>query len=125
MLVTGIFYFSDVFNRFFLMVSKTQHCVLTFSQNKSWFLRVCGKSLLKTLWEKEKLLVTGTFFLFPLCFQPCYITACHFPQIEYCCLRTLSVWKSLKFVVWERVKGLNCPINQSFTCLIRSQAVDE
>ena len=30
--------------------------------NKPWFLRVCSKSLLKTLWEKEKLLVTSNFF---------------------------------------------------------------
>ena len=29
--------------------------------NKSWFLRVCSGSLLKTLWEKEKLLVTSNF----------------------------------------------------------------
>ena len=30
--------------------------------NKSWFLLVCNRSLLKTLWEKEKLLVTSNFF---------------------------------------------------------------
>ena len=29
--------------------------------NKPWFLRVCGRGLLKTLWEKEKLLVTSSF----------------------------------------------------------------
>ena len=29
--------------------------------NKSWFLRVCRKSLLKTEWEKDKLLVTSNF----------------------------------------------------------------
>ena len=29
--------------------------------NKPWFLRVCSTSLLKTLWEKEKLLVTSSF----------------------------------------------------------------
>ena len=28
---------------------------------KPWFLRVCSTSLLKTLWEKEKLLVTSNF----------------------------------------------------------------
>ena len=39
--------------------------------NKPWFLRVCSKSLLKTLWEKEKLLVTS----------------CHFHQISNCCLQ--------------------------------------
>ena len=30
-------------------------------QNKPVFLRVCGTSPLKTLWEKEKLLVTSNF----------------------------------------------------------------
>ena len=29
--------------------------------NKPWFLRVCTLSLFKTLWEKEKLLVTSNF----------------------------------------------------------------
>ena len=29
--------------------------------NKPWFLRVCSISLLKTMWEKEKLLVTSNF----------------------------------------------------------------
>ena len=29
--------------------------------NKPWFLRVCSTNLLKTLWEKEKLLVTSNF----------------------------------------------------------------
>ena len=29
--------------------------------NKPWFLHVCSASLLKTLWEKEKLLVTSNF----------------------------------------------------------------
>ena len=29
--------------------------------NKPWFLRVCSTSLLKTPWEKEKLLVTSNF----------------------------------------------------------------
>ena len=29
--------------------------------NKPWFLRVCSRGLLKTLWEKKKLLVTSNF----------------------------------------------------------------
>ena len=29
--------------------------------NKPWFLRFCSTSLLKTLWEKEKLLLTSNF----------------------------------------------------------------
>ena len=30
--------------------------------NKPWFLHICSTSLLKTLWEKEKLLVTSNFY---------------------------------------------------------------
>ena len=35
-------------------------CISPF-QNKPWFSRVCSTSALKTLWEKEKLLVTSNF----------------------------------------------------------------
>ena len=31
--------------------------------NKPWLLRVCSTNLLKTLWEKEKLLIKGNFSL--------------------------------------------------------------
>ena len=39
---------------------KYYHLVNPFP-NKPWFLRVCSIGLLKTLWEKEKLLVTSNF----------------------------------------------------------------
>ena len=38
--------------------------------NKPWFLRVCRISLLKTLWEKEKLLVTSNFSFSHSVFYP-------------------------------------------------------
>ena len=38
--------------------------------NKPWFLRVCSTSLLKTLWEKEKLLVTSNFSFSHRVFYP-------------------------------------------------------
>ena len=38
--------------------------------NKPWFLRVCSTSLLKTLREKEKLLVTSNFPFSPSVFYP-------------------------------------------------------
>ena len=38
--------------------------------NKPWFLRVCSTSLLKTLWEKEKLLVTSNFSFSRCVFYP-------------------------------------------------------
>ena len=72
--------------------------------NKPWFLRVCGICLLKTLWEKEKLLVTSNFSLSHCVFNPISRTLSHFYQIQNGRLQTLSVWKGLTFVVWERVK---------------------
>ena len=46
------------------------------------------------------------FLLYPQCFLIIWRTFCHFHQILNCRLQILSVWKSLKFVVWERVKEL-------------------
>ena len=74
--------------------------------NMPWFLRVCSTCLLKKQLEKENLLVTSNFSLFPQCFLPILGTFGHFHQICNCRLQTLSVWKRLKFVVWERVKGI-------------------
>ena len=37
--------------------------------NKPSFLRVCSTSLLKTLWELDKLLVTSNFYPFPRVFS--------------------------------------------------------
>ena len=53
---------------------------------------------------KGEIACNGQFLLFPQCFIPVWRTVCHFHQIWNCCLQTLSVWKSLKFVVWDRVK---------------------
>ena len=88
--------------------------------NKPWFIRVCSTSLLKTLREKEKLLVTSNFSFFPTVFstllenfQPFSTNSklnCH-PQ-------TLSVWKSLKFVVWERV-NLCCKLLQFHAIVLK------
>ena len=50
-------------------------------QNKPWLLRVWGTSLLKTLWEKKKSLVTSNFLIFPQCFLPFGRTFCPFHQI--------------------------------------------
>ena len=73
--------------------------------NKPWFLRVCSTCLLKTLWEKEKLLVTSNFSFSHSVFYT-FVSFCHFHQLWNCRLLTLSVWKSPKFVVWERVKRI-------------------
>ena len=45
------------------------------------------------------------FLPFPQRFLPIWRTFSHFHQIRNYHLQTISVWKSLKLVVWERVKG--------------------
>ena len=72
--------------------------------NKPWFLHVCTYSLLKTLWEKEKLLKTSNFSFSHSVFCPFRGLSSIFIKIQNCPLQTLSVWKSPKSVVWERVK---------------------
>ena len=64
--------------------------------NKPGFLCVCSTSLLKTLWEKEKLLITSDFSFSHSVFYPFRRTLCHFHKIQNCRLQTFSVWKSLK-----------------------------
>ena len=49
--------------------------------NKPWFLRVCSTSLLKTQWEKEKLLIMSNFSFSHSVFYPFGWTYCHFHQI--------------------------------------------
>ena len=75
---------------------------------KPWLLRVCSTSLLKTLWGKEKLLVTSNFSFSHSIFYS-FENFLSPRQIQHCRLQTLSVWKSLKFVVWERVMSCELP----------------
>ena len=41
-----------------------------FTLSQTMFLHVCGTSILKTLWKKEKLLLMSNFFFFHSIFQP-------------------------------------------------------
>ena len=70
-------------------------CINSFPHNDT-FWRQWETSLLKTLWEKEKLLVTSNFSFSHNVFYHFWRTFCHFRQIWNCRLQTLSVWKSLK-----------------------------
>ena len=47
------------------------------------------------------------FLLFRQCFLPIWITFCHFHYIYNSRLQILSVWKRLKFAVWEGVKRMD------------------
>ena len=74
--------------------------------NKPWFLRVFSTSLLKTLWEKEKLLVTSNFsfshsvfYLFvelSAIFIPSEIVVCKLFQFGK--VKNLSFGKGLRFL---------------------------
>ena len=59
--------------------------------------------VLKSLWGKGEIARNEQFLLFPRCFLPFWRPLCLFHYIKDCRLQTLSVWMSLKFVVWERV----------------------
>ena len=51
--------------------------------------------------EKGEIARNEQFLLFPQCFLSVWITFCHFYPVRNCHVQTLSVRKSLKFVVWE------------------------
>ena len=71
--------------------------------NKPWLLCVCSTSLLKTLWEKEKLLMMSNFsFSHGVSYPIGELSAIVVKSWNYC-LQSLSVWKSLKFAFWERI----------------------
>ena len=54
--------------------------------------------------EKGEIAGNEQFLLFPQCFLPFSKTFSCFHQISNGRLQTPSVWKSLKFAFWERVK---------------------
>ena len=70
--------------------------------NKPWFLRVCSAGLLKTLWEKEKLLVTSNFSFSHSVFYPSRELSTMFINFKIVVCKLFHIGKSLKFVVWER-----------------------
>ena len=73
--------------------------IMTLAVKVTLFLRGCSTSLLETLWEKEKLLVTSNFSFSHSDFISFWRTFCHFVQTKDGRLQTLSVCESLKFVV--------------------------
>ena len=64
------------------MTQKRFTCLTLSQTSPCFFFRVCSTSLLKTLWEKEKLLVTSNFSFLPQCFLPFWRSHHHFHQIK-------------------------------------------
>ena len=60
------------------------HTILSFNDPKL-------KSLLKTLWKEEKMLVTS---IFPF---PTMLSTLNKTNFYHCCVKMLSIWSSLKF----------------------------
>ena len=78
--------------------------VLNLSETNPCFLRVCGTSLLKTQWKKEELLAISPFpTVFSTILEDFSLIS---SNLNKCRLQTLSVWKSLKCVVWKRFNPL-------------------
>ena len=68
--------------------------------NKPWFFTCLQYKSLENTVGKGEIARNKQFLFFPQCFLPVWRTFCHFRQIQNCPLQSLSVWKSLKFVVW-------------------------
>ena len=72
--------------------------------NKPWFLPVCSTTLLKTMWEKEKLLITSNFSFFHSVFYLFGELSAIFIKLKIVVCNLFQFGRVLKFVVWERVK---------------------
>ena len=72
--------------------------------NKPWFSCVCRTSLLKTLWEKEKLLATSNFSFSHSVFYLFGELFVIFIKSEIVVCRLFQSARVFKVVVWERVK---------------------
>ena len=70
--------------------------VNSFPRNPN-FKRTQQGSCLKTLWEKEKMLVISIFSFFPQCFLPFQNQNSISESHLFCCLQILSIWTSLQF----------------------------
>ena len=74
--------------------------------NKPWFFTCLQYKPFENTAGKGVIARNEQFLLFLPCFLRVSKTFCHFHRLWNCRLQTLSVWKSLKFVIWERVKYL-------------------
>ena len=77
--------------------------LLTLSQARPWFLRVCSTHLLKTLREKDKLLVMSNFSVFHSVFYPFGEIRAIFIKFKIAICKLFWFGRVLKFVVWERI----------------------
>ena len=70
---------------------------------KPWFLCVCNKNLMKTLWEKEKLFIMSNFSFTQCVFYPSGELSDISIKFEIVICKLFRFGRVLNFVVWERV----------------------
>ena len=70
------------------------------SQTRSGFY-MSAEQIFENTEGKGETARNNQFLLFPQGFLPIWKTSCRFHEILNSHLQTLSVWKSLKFVIWE------------------------
>ena len=66
--------------------------------NKPWFLHVFSTSLLKTLWEKEKLLVTSNFSFSHSVFYPFRVLSAIFVKFKIVVCKLLQFGRASNFL---------------------------
>ena len=76
---------------FYCIGLKTNKSVINPFPNKPWVLRACSRSLLKTLWEKEKFLVPSNFSFAQSIFHHFNALSAIFIKFEVVVCK-LSVW---------------------------------
>ena len=99
-------------------------------QNKPWFLHVCSTSLLKTLWEEEKLLMMSNFSFSHSVFYPFGELSARFInfKIVVCNLfqfgrvQTLSFGKGIRVIF--KLRALFCNEGMPKTVLIKQIVLD-
>ena len=90
-----------------ITASDNEESINPLQDKKPWFLHVCITSLLKTLWEKEKLFLMCNFSFSHSVFYAYGELSATFTKFLNCHLQTLLVWKSLNFVVWKRINTMS------------------
>ena len=92
----------------FLKTYLALFCLLIITHNVKLFPKQAVVFIICLLYKfLENTVGKGEIALFPQCFLPFWRTFCHFHQFQNCRLQTLSVWKSLKFAVWEGLSTLS------------------
>ena len=85
--------------------------------NKPWFLRVCSTGLSKTLWEKEKMLVTSIFSFSHSVFYSIKEINHHFSNIQFVVCKCFHFGHIQNSVLWERVNTFQNTCNPLFLCV--------